>query len=441
MARAPLPLAATLALLSGLLIACGSDPGAPDGSAAAAGHGDDDASDSNDASDSGGAGRLGDASATSDSGGAGGDAGPGDASDGADAIDAGDGGLEGADGGSTCEKDTSGAPFTGSDDTWTWIPIPGAKCRGGGDTGIGVNFHGGSDQLLIFFEGGGTCWDETSCSANLSWFDAGMFTAWTWAMAPSYGILDRTKPANPAKDFNYVYIPYCTGDFHAGDNLDVEIAGVGEQQFVGYRNVALDLKAIVASFPDVSRVLVTGESAGGYGATFNYDQVQRAFGCTPVDLLDDSGPTMAPPTLSSCLQSKWRTTWGFDRTILVECGADCPSQDDFELDWLKHVAKTHATRFQGFLSSEGDSTMRSAFDPGTNGCKGDQKLSVADFRAALVEMKQQLAPYPHLSMFVFPGEDHTTISTPYFFTRKAGDATVTDWTASLLAGTATNAGL
>ena len=88
-----------------------------------------------------------------------------------------------------------------------------------------------------------------------------------------------------------MYVPYCTGDVHAGNRKDATVSGVtGKQQFVGYVNVANDLKRIVPSFPGLTKVLLTGVSAGGFGAASNYVQMAKAFGSVPVYELDDSGP-------------------------------------------------------------------------------------------------------------------------------------------------------
>src|SRR4051794_1571358 len=60
----------------------------------------------------------------------------------------------------------SGAPIDAPADTWTWIPIPEAKCRDGSSTGIGVRMHPGATQLAIYMEGGGACFHDASCAIN-----------------------------------------------------------------------------------------------------------------------------------------------------------------------------------------------------------------------------------------------------------------------------------
>src|SRR5690606_5667790 len=100
---------------------------------------------------------------------------------------------------------------------------------------------------------------------------------------------DVDADKNPVGDWSFVFVPYCTGDVHAGDRADQAVPDVGgAQQFVGYRNVAAYLERIVPTWSGVGHVLVTGESAGGFGAAFNYDRIADAFPGTRVTLLDDS---------------------------------------------------------------------------------------------------------------------------------------------------------
>ena len=82
-------------------------------------------------------------------------------------------------------------------------------------------------------------------------------------------------------------MPYCTGDVHAGNNPQGVIDTLKPQQFVGYVNMGLYLKRIVPTFPGMTQVLLTGVSAGGFGALANYVQVAKEFDPIPVSLLDD----------------------------------------------------------------------------------------------------------------------------------------------------------
>ena len=202
---------------------------------------------------------------------------------------------------------------------WTWVPVAGAKCRDGSATGFGIRLNPASTKLFIYLEGGGACFNALSCIGNSSSFGATSFNSWKGGGGAA-GIFDTTNAANPVKDWNAVYIPYCTGDVHAGDlTSSVPANGPQNQSFVGYANVGLDMQHIVPTFPGVTDVLLTGISAGGFGALYNYDRVARDFCPLPVTLIDDSGPPMSDTYLAPCLQTRWRTLWGLNATLPPDC--------------------------------------------------------------------------------------------------------------------------
>jgi hypothetical protein len=189
-----------------------------------------------------------------------------------------------------------GPPITATNGQWTWVPFADAVCANGASTGIGVNLSAASSRVLIYLEGGGACWDELTCyelqtaSYVTSGYGASDFanesTDDTYLALPG-GFFDRTSPSNPFKDYSYVYVPYCTGDVFAGDN--VTTLGTTVTHFVGYTDMGAYLARIVPTFPSASRVILAGSSAGGFGAGINWWRTQQAFGSIRVDLIDDSG--------------------------------------------------------------------------------------------------------------------------------------------------------
>jgi hypothetical protein len=343
----------------------------------------------------------------------------------------------------------SATPITGlTAGVWTWVPFPQALCRDGSPTGIGVNL-GTSDHLMIFLEGGGACFDPATCAGNPSSFGEtafGLRVASTLdEIGVNTGILDRTNGANPVRDWSFVYVPYCTGDLHAGNNV-ATVPPFPPQHFVGYTNVGLYLDRIVPTFPNAQQVLLTGLSAGGFGAAFNYAHVAKAFGSTPVTLLDDSGPFMQDPYFATCLQNNLRSLWGLDGTVLPDCGSDCATPSSFFLDSMKHAAKAYPKVAFGLADSTDDVTITLFYGWGTNTCTGTTPLSGATFTAGLSDIRTQLAPPSNFGAFLFAGINHTTIQSAAFYTRTSGGqgggagTSMTDWVTGLLGGAATNAG-
>ena len=355
------------------------------------------------------------------------------------------GGSVGAGGqSSTAAGGATSEAITGlTSQTWNWVPFDGAYCRDGSTTGIGVNPNPASNKLMIYLEGGGACFNSLTCASNPSSFDVVSFSAslGTYLQTGGPGIFNRTDSNNPVKDWNFVYVPYCTGDVHAGNNPNGSIASVGAQKFVGYANVGLFLKRIVPTFSGVTQVLLSGASAGGFGAAANYIQVAKAFGSTPVYLLDDSGPLMDTPYVPPCLAQMWVQTWSLDKTILQDCGSDCSDSSHYLINLMQHVAKSYPSMPMGLVDSTGDSIITQFFGFGDSNCTAYAQLSAATFTAGLQDIRTQLAGYSNFGVFIFQGTDHTTLeSAASFDSRTAANVNLSTWIAQLVGGQVTNVG-
>jgi hypothetical protein len=191
------------------------------------------------------------------------------------------------------------------------------KCANGQATGVGINLTTRSRKVLVYFEGGGACWDALTCykaqmSANVvngygrAEFDKDIQRS----MLP----LMRAEQQNPFRDFSYVFVPYCTGDFHVGDNVVAhstdapDAGGTVQTHFVGGRNVMALLERVVATFRDAEQVWIGGVSAGGYSVLSNFWRFKDAFPATLVGVINDSGPPIQP---RDALWAAWKTAWNW----------------------------------------------------------------------------------------------------------------------------------
>ena len=286
-----------------------------------------------------------------------------------------------------------GEPISAPSRTWTWIDFPGAHCRDGSPTGIGVNFETNSNKVVIFLEGGGACFSPQSCAGNPS-KRGGMFG----------GPFGRDA-GNPFADYNWVYIPYCTGDCFAGNNPGGNVPGVGPQQFVGYANLELFLDRVVPTFPNVAQVVVTGASAGGLGAAYNASHVARRFGSVPTIALDDSAPPLSTQYIPACFPTLMRTLWGLDSSVLADCGADCPKKDDFLVDLTLHFLRD--TRHSvGILNSYDDATDLNVFNQGGQAC-GSPAMTAAALESGLLGLRTAgKATANRFATFYVPSTNH-----------------------------------
>jgi hypothetical protein len=323
------------------------------------------------------------------------------------------------------------------DSTWQWVPIANDICRDGSPTGIIVNPKAGSTDLVVFVQGGGSCYNAETCGGTPSEYGS----ADAAAFMGGSGILDRVA-GNPVANWNYVFVPYCTGDVHAGNNPNAMVSGVADaQQFVGYVDMELVLARLAPTFPTVNRVLLTGTSAGGSGAYFNYLQTRRAFPSTvKLALLDDSGPPMPNTTVKPCFQQFLTATFRFDRTLLGDCGAGCSDPTNYFLDFAQTAAATNPTMPFGFLDAYDDMAISSLYGQGWQSCDFTTKqppLSNANFEAGQNDERTALAALPNVGSFLYQSNQHTVLMNHDWLTNPAGLAA---WTTSLVGGHASNVG-
>jgi hypothetical protein len=200
---------------------------------------------------------------------------------------------------------------------WSKVEPAGAVCSDGSQYKFFVNFTEKSDNLLVMFEPGGACWDYESCTggargaANPHGISDDHLSSYQYL-----NLLRRTED-NPARDYNLVWVSYCTGDVHGGDKVATYENPAGGEPLT-YRHVGLaDTQAVIdylkPLFPSVPRLFVTGCSAGGIGALENYAFVREGLpGSQCGYALDDSGPAFHSDGNAKELQETVRTAWNLD---------------------------------------------------------------------------------------------------------------------------------
>lgn len=224
----------------------------------------------------------------------------------------------------------------------------GPLCLAGGEYTMATR-DAGSENLVIFLQGGGACWSEF-CQA-------------TPAAAPGIpeaGILDPSRDDNPVKDWNLAYFPYCDGGLFASDN-DRDEDGDGTNEFTqrGLHNLSAGLDVTLNAFPAPKRILLVGASAGGLGTTFALPLVRYQYPDIPIDVVNDSGIGVGrpdQPEFQELLQTDWKTEAFFPASC-DQCIADDGHLTNYH-SW--QMAEDPNTR-RGFLSYNQDTVFADIF--------------------------------------------------------------------------------
>ncbi len=173
--------------------------------------------------------------------------------------------------------------------------------------------RGTENKLLVYYQGGGACWDDTTCSPTLGGGSPFKNTA-TLSDDPSLtttGFGDVANPANPFSDWSAVFITYCTGDIHWGDNKKLYHDPLnGNNPYTiehkGYQNAKVVEKFAREHFVAPDEVFVTGSSAGAYGAILGGILLHEVYPAAKFNVIGDAGNGVVTPTfISANLEPSW----------------------------------------------------------------------------------------------------------------------------------------
>jgi hypothetical protein len=290
-------------------------------------------------------------------------------------------------------------------------------CGNGVATGLGVNLTSRSTDLFIYLEGGGACWDALTCvsgaAANLAkGYTKQNFLSDAFTATSKF---DRSEARNPFKDMSYVYVPYCTGDVHAGDAIQSYGAGLPLVYHKGGKNMESYLHRLAATFPAATRVFLAGSSAGAFGAQLNYSRVAAAFPNAVVHVLADCGPMINP---AGTLLSTWMTAW---KPSLPSTCPTCASDFTAYPDWL---ITQHPTSRIGLLAYERDPVLQLFF-----GFTPDDQQKWTD---ALLASRYDSKP--NARYFVLPDAQHVMLGGLYTLGSADGGVSLDEWIAAWVNG-------
>lgn len=304
-------------------------------------------------------------------------------------------------------------PLEGPMGTWTWIDFPESSCDDGSPTGIAIN-PGPSKDLLVLLTTAGGCWDYTTCFTLRTAVGGPWGKAQFQQIAGNFAgsIVDRNA-ANPLRDWSFVLVPNCSGDFHLGKNAPTYMGGGPAKVYrhAGRANLEAYVPRIAATWGGAGRVLLAGISGGGLGAFFNYDLVRRAFPASRMYLVDDSMPPLVGDDAPKSLRDAWYASWGLGATF----DGFCPACRNDLAAIVAAIAAQHPNDRVALLSSQQDQPNRSIF-----GLTPAQYEMAVERLAGLVIDKQ-----PKMRVFIVAGSTHTTLLTPEKFTSRG--VKLVDW--------------
>jgi Pectinacetylesterase len=283
---------------------------------------------------------------------------------------------------------------------------------------------GAPDRLLVFFQGGGACWDHRTCTPGAGFFDDRVDAA----DDPSggAGVLDLDDPRNPFRGWSVLYVPSCTGDVYAGDAVRTYRDAGGRAVTVHHRghvNATAALDWVFRRLPDPRRVVVSGCSAGSVGSILHAPRVLRRYPRAGAAQLGDSlGYVFSRPT-------DLRELWGADRVLPDWVpGVRAIPRARFTMPRFYRAVAAHHPRAWFAQVNFAEDAVQRRFHQAAGGAPATFRRALAGSLAAI------RATSPNFRSCLLEGSAHCALPSPDFYTLESGGVGLRDWVADLAEG-------
>ena len=312
--------------------------------------------------------------------------------------------------------------------------------------------RGGSvNNLVVYFEGGGACWDTINCiyysTTNTR------VNPRVESLGENDGIGDFDNPANPFRDWNFIYIPYCTGDIHSGandydypDDLGFHLIPefnhwtIRHRGKVNFRVVLQWIQDTLTTAPD--KIFVAGSSAGAYGAIMNFPDVRDAYPTSTAYCFPDAGNGIMPEDdagFKALAQKQWNLQLPWQVDAFIEGTNDFTDFSTGEMyaaianDYPESIITPYTAAWDhnqiffywAMLNMDYIALLLQGVDYWGNvdgiAAQWNPKM-YAIIDEAITENTEDNIRY-----YVSPGCNHTILGNPMFYTEVTSGYTVAEW--------------
>lgn len=323
----------------------------------------------------------------------------------------------GGDGGSSGEPAPFGLPSIGDlpKDKFSFLkPAGDTVCALGGEYGFAIR-PGDPTKVVVEFEGGGACWNETTCAGPATGGGAVYFKDFVRAEGytgdEQVGLRDHGNGENPVQGWTHVIVPYCSADVHWGDK-ESTYPGDIKIQHRGAKNTDAVLQYMYSQVKAPERMFVTGCSAGGYGSIYWTPKLRAHYTSTALRHFSDSAAGVFPESYFSTLSD----AWGFQSTFPTDIG----SAGDFKnLAYLyQGIADTYSDVRLSQYNTLTDQTQRSFL----------LLMGGTDWSAGMrSNIGTLIDGIPSFREYMSPGDVHCIIEKDDFYSKEVEGTKLTTW--------------
>lgn len=292
-----------------------------------------------------------------------------------------------------------------------------------------------TDKLIIYFAGGGACWDKETCAPSFAGPDGSpLFVSAApegSSAALTGGFFNYDNEANPVADYNAVYVPVCTADIHTGDAvIDYENAA-GEKYTMyhkGFVNATAAIDWTVENVAAPTDVVMAGCSAGAYGSIFHAPRVIDTYTDARVVQLGDAGVGVLPAGENPLV------SWGFGPNIPLADTLALEDPADFSIrDLYKASAQTYPDATFSEVTSYLDNVQIGFYYFLGGGATPEEAGAnwLLGMRSNLSGLSGSLSNFRSL---MYGGNLHCITPRDELYTTAVDGQPVVDWVANLVSG-------
>ena len=326
-----------------------------------------------------------------------------------------------------CTFACSDDPFADLKEGWNRVLAGGETlCSDGSEYAFWFR-PGSTNELTVYFQGGGACWFGEICALDRSpTYDPVVDED---DMPTGEGIFEFDNADNPIADHSVLFVPYCSGDVHVGDHRAVyEVVANDSQparsfviQHRGMVNAQAALDWLYERVTNPSTVFVTGTSAGALGSSFHAPRIAEVYSDARVEQMGDAAGGYRGDVVPSTLQ-----TWGNPALLPDWPEYADPDATDFETFYVAAGRHTPNLRLSQ-INFHADEVQLSFLR--LEGVDGVPLVELLD--ANLEEVSEAL---PTFRSYMIQGDTHGIVRSNGFYETEVDGVRLRDWLAGLIAG-------
>lgn len=304
---------------------------------------------------------------------------------------------------------------------WREIPGPeGTMCAFGEPYRWYARSGTDPDKLMIYFQAGGACWSVTTCAEIAPGWNK---TITLDDLRKFKGIFDFARADNPVAGYNIVFIPYCSGDVHAGAT-DVAYPGrLGTTVSIHHRgaiNAQAALAWTYANYPSPKEVLVVGSSAGAIGAIYHTANVMQRYPQARIAQFGDGFVGVVPPGWEPL--KVWNIYANLPPFIPELAKAD---PDTFTINAIYTATANHFPQHRFGQFTHAADTFQMGYYTLAGG-------NAANWHKQRDAFLGELEVLPNFRSYVGAGVLHTVLAFGEFYSMKVDDVRMRDWFADYI---------